>query len=118
MVAQSVSRQEKHTDGGLLFVNSSYPDDVKKKGTQRSLRSHSMRYAFRGQPNRKRRPHAVTYALEKVYVIADTGICQSEDALQQIPIPKSLGLWPFPGEMHARAQELIYFSGYLRCPEK
>ncbi|KAF3399068.1 hypothetical protein DPV78_007158 [Talaromyces pinophilus] len=109
MVAQSVSRQPKYTDRGLLFVNSSHPDDVKKKGTQRSLRSHSMRCAFRGRPSRKRRPHAVTYALEKVYVIADTGICQHGDALQQIPIPKSLGLWPFPGEMHTRAQELIYF---------
>lgn len=29
-------------------------------------------------------------------------------------IPKSLGLWPFPGELHPRAQELIYFSAYLR----
>lgn len=112
MVAQSVSRQPKHTEGGLLFVNSSHPDDVKRKGTQRSLRSHSMRCAFRGQPSRKKRPQAITYALERVYVTADTGIVQ-DDALGQIPIPKSLGLWPFPGDLQPRAQELIYFSAYF-----
>lgn len=112
MVAQSVSRRLKHADGGLLFVNSSHPDDVKKKGTQRSIRSHSIRGAFRGRPSRKRKPQAVTYALERVYVTADTGICQDRFTPDQISISKSLGLWPFPGELQPRAQELIYFSAY------
>lgn len=112
MVAQSVSRQPKHNDGGLLFVNSSHPDDVKKKGTQRSLRSHSMRCAFRGRPSRKRKPQAVTYALERVYVTAGSGICQDGNTLEQTPIPGSLCFWPFPGELQPRAQELIYFSAY------
>lgn len=72
-----------------------------------------MRCSFRGRPSRKKRPQAITYALESVYVIADTGICQNEDALGQIPIPKTLGSWPFPGDLQPRAQELIYFSAYI-----
>jgi hypothetical protein len=54
----------------------------------------------------------VTYALERVYGTADTGIYQDQITPDQISISKSLGLWPFPGELQPRAQELIYFSAY------
>lgn len=113
MVAQSASRH-KYTDGGLLFVNSSHPDDVKKRNTQHSIRSHSIRDAFRGRPSRKRKPQAVTYVLRRAYEPADAEQFQDRNGDMQCRIPKSLGLWPFPGELHPRAQELIYFSAYLR----
>lgn len=108
MAAEPVSRQRTR----LLFVNSSHPDDVKKKGTQRSIRSHSIRSAAgRGRPCGKR-PQAITYSLERVYMTADTGICQDQVVYERRPVPKSLDLWPFPGELQPRAQELISFSEY------
>ncbi|RAO69408.1 uncharacterized protein BHQ10_005420 [Talaromyces amestolkiae] len=110
MVAESASRQRRHTGRGLFFVNSSHPDDVKKKGIQRSIRSHSIRNAaLRSRPTRKERPQAITYALKEVYITADTGIFQDRILCERCPIPKSLGLWPFPCELQPRAQELIYF---------
>lgn len=112
MGAQLVSPQIKHHGGGHLFVNSSHPNDVKKKGTQRSIRSHSIRGACRGRPSRRRKPQAVTYALERPYVAADTRSCPDQ-ICEQIPVSKSLNLWPFPCELQPRAQELIYFSAYL-----
>ncbi|QGA20842.1 hypothetical protein EYB26_008552 [Talaromyces marneffei] len=108
MGAQLVSPQIKHHGGGHLFVNSSHPNDVKKKGTQRSIRSHSIRGACRGRPSRRRKPQAVTYALERPYVAADTRSCPDQ-ICEQIPVSKSLNLWPFPCELQPRAQELIYF---------
>lgn len=110
MVAESASRQRRHTGGGFLFVNSSHPDDVKKKGTQRSIRSHSIRSAGSSRPTRKKKPQAITYALKEVCLMENTGICHDQALCKRCPIQKSLGLWPFPGELQPRAQELIYFS--------
>ena len=95
-------------------MNSSHPDDIKEKCIQHSIRSHSIRGAFRAQPSRRKGPLAVTYTLEKVNSNAENGMSQDYADRRQTAIAKSLVSWPFPGELQPRAQELMYFSEYKR----
>ncbi|OKL59523.1 hypothetical protein UA08_05419 [Talaromyces atroroseus] len=65
-----------------------------------------MRDALRG---RKEQPKSVTFSLEKVSVAEDSKIREVEPGNNDKSIQKPLHSWPFPGDTHTRARELIYF---------